>query len=207
MTTSSKELENDQAKLDEAFARAKAAIKAGQKPDANDLFRIVQSKAADRRQRALAENAGPTAKEIAARITEGVKDVVGGNLFHASQGLKLSDSDDSVMVTYASVPRNAPEIDALNAKTNPMWHIVADKGHSWFVNGPSPAKIRIEHFRGSIQLKKDTGPPPQFLPEGMTGKDYRKANKVQFRAKSDTPDKIIKYLVDFFHKNREAFKP
>lgn len=199
--TTSEELEREQQKLEEAYARAKAAIKAGQAPDPSDIFKIGQSKAADRRQRSLVENNGPTAKQIAERITEGVKDVTAGYVFHAKQGAKLG-GHDSVMIAYASVPKGSPEIDSLNAKTNPMWHITEAKGKFWHTDRPSPAKVTIEHFRGSIQKTNDRY--DIFKPEG---KANHKANQVLFRAKTDTPDKIIKYLVDFIHKNKEAFKP
>jgi hypothetical protein len=139
------------------------------------------------------EIGGQTAKEIAAQIMLELKEFAGFKL-HARQGLRLGNHD-SVMITYASVPTGAPELDALNAKTNPKWHITeADKmtrEQRWLLDGPAPSKVKIEHFSGSIRRKND----------------WNKANNIVFRAKTGTPQQIVQYLVDFFRKNREAFLP
>jgi hypothetical protein len=136
---------------------------------------------------------GPTAKEIAAQIMLELKEFADFK-FHARQGLRLGDHD-SVMITYASVPAGAPELDALNAKTNPKWHIAEvhspARDQRWRLDGPAPSKVMIEHFSGSIRRKNN----------------WDKANKVVFRAKTGTPEQILRYLVDFFRKNREAFLP
>lgn len=157
---------------------------------ASEFFKLVQQKGAERSERALATNAGPTAKDLAAEISAVLKDWH-PFMLNARQGLRLDKNNDSVMVTYASVPKGSPELDALNAKTNPKWHITAAPGEKWFQDGPAPAKLKIEHFSGSIRRTKS----------------WDKADKVTFRAKTGTPAQIVKYLADFFAKNREAFLP
>ena len=174
--------------LERAYEEAQAALAAGEQLSS--------------RHRAALENKGPTAHEMASQISSAVKAILGDQyLFYAKQGARLSNHD-AVMVTYASVPKGSPEIDALNAKTNPMWHITAAKDHFWWTDGPAPAKVTIEMFRGDIQKEQK-----RFDPFSAEGRKLAKENKVTFRAKTDTPDKVVKYLVDFIKKNREHFLP
>lgn len=150
------------------------------------------------------ENKGPTAVELARQISEGVKAILGdGFIFHARQGTRLTGGcHDCVVIAYASVPKGSPEIDALNAKTNPMWTITEAKGTRWLLDGPAPAKVTITMHRGDIRKEKKF-----FDVFTQEGEAANKANKIPFRGKTASPEKIVAYLLDFIAKNKEHFLP
>ncbi len=149
----------------------------------NRLYRAAVSAAAARDEQALKENAGPTSEEIVRQLREKLVPVFGHLLLKIKVGARLGNQD-SVYVTYASVPPNAGEVDALNARSNPMFSITAGKGHRWYADQPSPAKVTVENFRGSMDA------------------DRNHKSRLKFRAKTDSPEKIVKYLVDFFMKHK-----
>jgi len=160
MSDDIKSLEADQKKLD-------------------NIFDTLLESHGQRIARISAQNKGPTAPEMAKIIYTSLPEYH-HMLLKSKQGQKLGDHD-GVYVSYASVPKGSTELEALNAKWNPMFSITEAKGHSWYADGPSPAKVKIEMFRGS----------------GPHG----------FRAKTGTPDAIMKYLVHYFKQGQAEMIP
>jgi len=128
---------------------------------------------------------GLTDQEIAHQIMEKLEPVFGHNKLKISHS-KLTDRVHMIL-SYASVPMDAPELDALNARSNPMISISAPKSEFWFRGKPAPEKITVEQFRGSIARDPKT---------------YK--STLKFRARTDSPVKIVKYVTEFFLKNKAA---
>jgi hypothetical protein len=117
-----------------------------------------------------------TALEMAKAIYDGLPEYH-KLAFKAEQGMKLGN-EDSVMVSCASVPRNASELDALNSKTQCMIHIAPARGFKWAMNSAAPEKVQAEQFRGS---------------------------NVKLTKKTASPEKVVSTIIAFFKKNAEAF--
>jgi hypothetical protein len=117
----------------------------------------------------------PTAVEIASSIFDALPE-----FHHAvfnSYWKKGLVGEDSVFISFASVPKGSGELKALNSKMQFMIDI--DAGRSWIRDQPAPDKIRAEQFRSSGVEK--------------------------MRARSGPPDKIVKYVIDYMKKHAKVF--
>ena len=128
-------------------------------------------------------NAGPPATEIISELKKALDPIFGHKLLKIDTGARIGP-EDSVYIVYASVPKGSPEIDALNAKSSPMISISSAKNEKWFRGQPSPPKLEAAWFRGSL----------------VANRNYK--DGLKFRRKTDSPDKIVKYVIDFFLKNK-----
>ncbi len=127
----------------------------------------------DRRTKIAQE--GPTAEEMVADLKRGLEP------FFRDWMLRIEVEDNfgqqqTIHITYASVPKGSPELEALNAKQNVMLSI--EGGRAWKVGGPAPDKVKVSKFRGNAK----------------------------FRAKSGPPDKVVAYIVNWFKKNEKDLK-
>ena len=116
------------------------------------------------------------AQDIVEEIDQKVAPLFRGLNFRVKRGQVLAN-DDSVYITYAQTPEDAPEIDALNAPANIMVSITDDRdyGPSRWVHGePAPAKIRAKQFRG---------------------------RPLKMRSKSGSPAAVTKYVVKWFEEH------
>lgn len=132
-----------------------------------------------------AEKTTPTSQEIIDTLNATLGQHFGGMIFKVSNKPRLGN-EDFVHVVYASVHKDAGELAALNAQSNPMFKIEAASGHRWHLDQPAPAKVVVEKFRGSLNINRDY------------------SSRLKFRAKTGTPDLVIKYLIDFFMKNKDV---
>lgn len=126
--------------------------------------------------RQAAEN--PTSKEMADKITSALSSYK-SFAFKVTAGNKFGG--DGVYITFASVPKGSPELDALNAKHNVMISITGGKSYGapiWQSGGPAPDKVKAEQFRGNAK----------------------------FRAKSGPPDKVVAYVIQWFKANEKTLQ-
>jgi len=132
----------------------------------------------------------PTAREFAEAVKVKLA-LFMHNQLNASQGMRLG-SEDTVMITYASVARGSSEIDCLNAQTTAKIMVSSAKGLPWSSDAPMPAKVKIEMFAGSVRTAKDWKPEHKVKP---------------LRQKTGTPIQILEHLSQYFHDNQKAFLP
>ena len=130
-------------------------------------------------------NTGPTASEVIKELKEALAPKFGHNIFKIDTGARIGP-EDSVYIVYASVPKGSSEVDALNAKSSPMISISSAKGEKWLRGQPAPSKLEAAWFRGTLVGNKNYG------------------STIKFRKKTDTPAKIIKYVIDFFKTHEKA---
>jgi hypothetical protein len=124
-----------------------------------------------------------TGDDIARQIGEKLEPHFGHMTFHVDR--QNLGNQDGVYVTYASVPKGSAEIDALNARSNPMISIYKAPGTKWPQGEAAPAKLVTEMFRGSLVRDKDHG------------------SALKFRKKTAEPQKIVDYIVKFFLDNKD----
>ena len=109
---------------------------------------------------------GLTADKIVEEINREAGPLFEGLMFSARKSAPLGNSD-SVMVTFARVPKGSAEIDALNSPMQFMLHITDDKDYGpskWVKDGPAPEKVRVQQFRGrGIKMRAKSGPPEAVL--------------------------------------------
>lgn len=124
------------------------------------------------RRRGLYEATGLMASEIQAQIQNGTTKFQ-DRLYR----VKVTDSfgyEQGLHIIYANVPPNAPELDALNSKVQFMISIEPVERRGWAVGQPAPEKLKISQFRG---------------------------NRGIFRAKTGSPEVIIKYFIKWMNDN------
>jgi hypothetical protein len=132
-----------------------------------------------------AVNDGPLATKMVEELEKALHPTFGHKLLKIGTGPRIGP-DDSVYVVYASVPKGSGEIDALNAKSSPMISIHSAVVRGWPRGAPAPAKVTAHWFRGTL----------------VGDRNYK--DGLKFRKKTDSPAKIVKYIIEFFMKNKEA---
>ena len=120
-----------------------------------------------------------TSREIVHALLAALSPMLDGQMFRVSNGEEppLQGISDHVTVTWASVPSDAPEIDALNAKASVMLAIDAPE---WSQNRVDRARI------GQIPVSS------------VKVRSFR--GRSSFRAKTGTPEQIIAYVAEWFRK-------
>jgi hypothetical protein len=103
-----------------------------------------------------------TAEAMAAHLNHALHGLYGPYEFHVGPAHRLG-VEESLHITFASVPRGSSELQALNAKHNLMLSVTAPKGSRWTERGTAPLTVTVEKFRGNAKFTKKTGPVDKVL--------------------------------------------
>jgi hypothetical protein len=133
---------------------------------------------------------GATTEEMIAFLKECLEPDFGHMMLNFSR-THLSDRHDGFILSYNSVPKGTRGVDVLNTFATPKFSFFTPKNITWNW-GESTSKVKVEHFSGSMYLDKSG--------------DFTRG-KLQFRAKTGTPEQVLEYFVRFFLTNKEALLP
>lgn len=111
-----------------------------------------------------------TSREIVHALLAVLSPMLEGQMFRVSNGEEppLAGISDHVTITWANVPSDAPEIDALNASKSIMLAIDAPEWSQHRIPramiGQAPvSSVKVRSFRGRSSFREKTGTPEQIV--------------------------------------------
>ena len=132
---------------------------------------------------------GATAREIIDFLKECLEPDFGSMTLFIEEGPRIGPND-TVHVTYASVPREASRLDKMNALSSGRFVIFAPEGEKWLRGESAPQKLKVEMVSGAL----------------YKGNTAVGSEKVRMKAKSGSAEKVVEHLIKFFVDNKALMK-